>query len=133
MALLAAHRDRAGVDHALDAGQPAGFEAVVHAEDVEPHDLVGIALAGAEAVGEVDDALGLEFQHGAHDVLELRDVAAHDRRADRGAVEGDRTRIQVHTHHRLAARDQLADQAGADESRRAEHEHRHGGLPKLPG
>jgi hypothetical protein len=133
VALLAAHRDGAGVDDTLDAGQPAGLEAVVHAENVQLHDLVGIALAGAEAVGEVDHAFGLDLEDEAHHVLEVRDVAAHHRTADGLAVEGDGARIEIHAHHRLAACDQLANEAWSDEPGGAEHEHRHVDLSLADG
>src|SRR6266581_4513054 len=123
--LLTAHRDRARVDDALDAGQARGLEAVVHAEDVEAHDLVRVALAGAETVGEVDEALGLHVEHGPHHVLELRDVPADDGRADRLAGERRRSGVQVHAHDRFAARDQPLDEPWADEAGRPDHQHRH--------
>ena len=124
--LLTAHRDRARVDDALDAGQARGLEAVVHAEDVEAHDLVRIALAGAETVGEVDEALRLDVEHRAHDVLELRDVAPDHGGADRHAGERGRAGVQVHADDRFPARDQLPDEPGADESGCADDQDGHG-------
>src|SRR2546422_8640838 len=41
VALLATHRDRARVHHALDAGQARGLEANVHPQDVEAQYLGG--------------------------------------------------------------------------------------------
>jgi len=90
-----------------------------------------IALTGAEAVGEVDDPLGLHVEHRAHHVLELRDVAAHHRRADRHAGERRGAGIQVHPNDLLAARHQAPDESRADETGRTEHEHRHGGYSCL--
>src|SRR5262245_46312610 len=92
-----------------------------------------IALAGPEAIGEVDDALRLHVEHSAHDVLELRDVAAHDRRADRHIVERRGAGIEVHADDRLAARDQLSDEPWTDEAGRADNQDggRHGTLPSL--
>ena len=126
VALLAADRDGAGVDHTLDAGQAAGLEDVVHPEDVQPHDLVRVALASAEPVGEVDHAFRLHVEDRPHHVLELGDVAADHRGADRHAAERGAAGIQVHADHRFAAVDQPLDEPGADEAGRTDHEYRHG-------
>src|SRR5262249_3914895 len=110
-------------------GQARGLEAVIHPENVQAHDLMRVALAGAEAVGEIDDPLRLDVEHGAHHVLELRDVAANDRRADRHAAERRRAGIQVHADDLLAARHEAPDETRADEAGRADHQYRHGATP----
>ncbi len=128
--LLATHRDGTRVYHALHAPQAGGLEAVVHPEDVEAHNLVRVALTRSQAVGEVDEPFGLHLQHGPHHVLELRDVPAEHRRLDRYVAEGHRARVQVHAHHRFAARDQALDEPGPDEARRADHQYRHSRSPR---
>jgi len=133
VALLPAHRDRAGVHHPLHPSQARRLEAVVHPEDVEAHDLVRITLTRSEAVGQVDEPVRLDLEHRPHHVVEPGHVAADQRHLLRhGRKRRHGVRIQIHARHRLAATDEPTHEPGADEPRAADHQYRHGALLSSP-
>jgi hypothetical protein len=127
--LRAADGQRARVHDARDTGEARRLEAVVHPEDVEAEHLVGIALAGADAIREVDEPVRLDVEDDPHDVLELRDVATDDRDPAGRLGERRRAGIEVHADDALAARHQASDEPRTDESRAADDEDRHPGPP----
>ena len=109
----------------LTPRQPARLEAVVHAEDVQAHLVVGIALAAAQQVGQVDDAVGLRLYDGAGDLLKIGDV--HPRAAHVAGIHAGNVgqRVDVGGVHVLAALHQFADHAGADETGSSQNQYRH--------
>ena len=100
--LTAVNGERAGVGHALDIAHARRLEAVVHAEDIQPHGVVRVlgvrdaVRPHAEQVGEVEDAVRLALDHGANHVIHERDVAAEELQLV--ADSGDRGRVGVDVH-----------------------------------
>ena len=125
--LLPADGHGAGIDDAVHAQQPAGFEAVVHPQDVEAHLVVGVALAAAQQIGQVDDAVGLRLHNGAGYLLKVGDV--HPRAADGVVVNAGNMgqRVDVRGIDAFAALHQLADDPRPDEAGAAEYQNRHNG------
>ena len=123
--LLPADGHGTGVHDAVDAQQPPGLKAVVHAQDVEAHLVVRVALAAAQQVGQVDDAVGLRFHNGVDHLLKLGDV--HPGATERAPVNAGnvRYRVDVRGVHVLAPFHQLANDPRADETGAAQNQNRH--------
>lgn len=79
----------------------------------------------ADVVGEVEDTVRLRHRHGADHVIELGDVTADHLYRLTEFLKGCLSRIDVHAHHPLAARDQEGNQTPSDESGTTDDENGH--------
>src|SRR3954451_15265050 len=126
--LLAADRERTGVDDAGDPEDARRLEAIVHAEDVE---LEGEArrLLAAEQIGQIDDARRFCRRHLRDDIVELGDIAAHhsDLLAEIAVICG--LRINVHADDLLAALGEERNETAPDKAGAADDEDGHARLP----
>src|SRR6202012_3612469 len=106
-------RDRAGVDDAVDPGEPCRLKAIVHAKHVELEGDARRQIA-ADVIGEVDHPVGFRLNDPRLEIVELAEIAAHH--ADLfavGRVVGG-LRVDVHDHDLFAALDEKRDQTTAD-------------------
>ena len=95
--LLAADRQRARKHDPVDPAQARRLEAIVHADDVElGRDMRGVLAA--EKIGEIDDARRFRGDGDRHDIVELRDVAAHDPDSVAELPVGCGAGVEVHAH-----------------------------------
>ena len=87
--------------------------------------MVGVALAAAQQVGQVDDAVGLRVDDGPGNLLKIGDV--HPGAADGAVVDAGNVRqgVDVGGVHVLAPLHQLADDPRADETGAAQNQNRH--------
>ena len=76
----------------------------------------------ANQVGEIDDAVWLGRGHRGHDLVEVRDIAAH--RGDLPAEIGERVRagMRVHAGHDRPPRHKQAHKSVADKTGAPDHE-----------
>ena len=124
MLLLAADRDRTGVDHPVTADQTGRLEAIVHAEHVELEGDPRRQIA-ADVIGEIDHPVGFGLGHTPDQVVKLADVAAHHPHllAEPGVVGG--LRVDVHADDFLTAGGEQRHEAAADKAGAADDHHGH--------
>ena len=113
--LLAGHRQRTRISDAIDSGQPARLETIIHAENVK-FERDAWRVIAAEEIGQVDHPRRLGDVQRVHDIVELADIASHD--ADLLAVFGEirGLRINVHASDLLAAIGEQRCQAAAEKT-----------------
>src|SRR5262245_11393596 len=124
--LQSAHRHRTGIHHALDATQPGGLEAVVHAQNVELHSEMGLVFATPEEIGQIEDARWSGLERDTHDILKLRHITSDDLHLIAQVSERGSAGIDIHTHHVFTARHQPTNGPRTDKTRPSKYQYGHG-------
>ena len=123
--LWAVDRERARVDDAADVEQAGRLEAVVHAQNVDSHLRMRVALGSAEDVGQIEHALRFRRDQRLDDIVHHGDVAVEDLDLVAQRIEHRRVGIDVHAVNFVSVLDQPTHHARTNEAAPAQHCYTH--------
>ena len=115
-ALRTVDSERAGVDHTANVENPRRLEAVIHAQDVDPHLRMRVALGCPEDIGKVDHSIRLCRDQRLDHIVHHRDIAMRNLNLVSQRIKDRRARIDVHAVDLMSMLDQPSHDPWSDES-----------------